>query len=91
MKVYYKATVWFGVDIENEESIPKIIERLSNGDNIDDLYQYKDIEFGSNDVMLDTEELILPQENDNLATIEIYKNGKKVWDNSIEAQVNKLT
>jgi hypothetical protein len=91
MKIDYKATVWFTIDINDVESLPKILERLNSGDSINDLYDHEDINISGSECVLETEEFLPPQENDNQSTIEVYDiDGKLVWDNSIESQVNRL-
>lgn len=92
MKIQYKATVWMEIDINDEGSLDKVIDKLNAGDSVDDLYSYGDIYISGSEVLYDTEELMSPHENDNNETIVVYgENWEKIWDNSIESQVKRLT
>ena len=65
-----KVTVWirqsFTIDAENKEDALKKVERFKT---VDVLSEICEVEL---ETLRDTEELMLPEENDNQCTIELY-------------------
>lgn len=92
MKHYldYKATVWFRVPINSKEDLELVKNKLVNGEKPSDLYNDENVEVGQCEPLYDTEEFILPIENDNQSTIELYEIQKidnctqpiMIWDNT---------
>lgn len=86
----YKATIWFRIPIDSEESLYRIYKALHDGESPtgdfpDELYQDDKIEVGAAEAFNDTEMYITPLENDGEATIELYAddgpNTRCIWDN----------
>lgn len=92
MKHYldYKATVWFRVPINSKEDLELVKNKLVNGETPLYLYHDENLEVGQCEPLYDTEEFILPIENDNQSTIELYEIQKidnctqpiMIWDNT---------
>jgi len=93
MKRYldYKTTIWHRIPIENKETQQEIIKMIEAGSLPTEIYDTFDVgeQIGFCEVLYETEEFIRPEENDNQSTIEIQENGKTVWDNSFESEVNR--
>jgi len=87
MYIDYKCTIWQRLYFRDTADVNLLIKELENGSYPSDLC---DEEYGFNelDMMFDTEEFILPIENDGQSTIEIYEETEKfskcIWDNSIK-------
>lgn len=85
----YKATVWFRIPIKKED-LELITNKLVSGETPADLYNDENLELGQCEPLYDTEEFILPIENDNQSTIELYEIQKidnctqpiMIWDNT---------
>jgi len=60
----YKATVWFRIPIKKED-LELITNKLVSGETPADLYNDENLELGQCEPLYDTEEFILPIENDN--------------------------
>jgi hypothetical protein len=92
MKHYldYKATVWFRIPINSKEDVELVKNKLFNGKTPSDLYNDEILEVGQCELLYDTEEFMLPVENDNQSTIELYEIQKidnctqpiMIWDNT---------
>jgi hypothetical protein len=92
MKHYldYKATVWFRIPINSKEDVELVKNKLFNGETPSDLYNDEILEVGQCELLYDTEEFMLPVENDNQSTIELYEIQKidnctqpiMIWDNT---------
>jgi hypothetical protein len=79
----YKATIWFRIPIDSKEDLEIVKNKLKNGETPADLYNTEELQLGQCEPLYDTEEFILPVENDKQSTIEIYNNtnGKLNWNN----------
>lgn len=77
----YKATVWFRIPIKKED-LELITNKLVNGETPADLYNDIDLELGQCEPLYDTEEFMLPSENDNQNTIEIFSDTQVIWHNT---------
>jgi hypothetical protein len=85
MRIDYKATIWFTIEVDDEATLQKAKELLEQGLLPDDLYNELYDELGSAEILYDTEELLSPKENNNQATVEIFDSkGNKIWGNSIK-------
>lgn len=86
----YKATVWFRIPVNSKEDLELVKNKLANGGIPSDLYNDEILEVGECEILYDTEEFILPIENDNQSTIELYEIQKinnctqpiMIWDNT---------
>lgn len=80
----YKATVWYRIPIKDKKHIPKVIEKLNEGDTPSDIFDHL-LEWGDNSLYSEdvenSEEFITPLENNDQPTIEIYKDNKLIWQN----------
>ena len=79
-EVHYKTVVWQSVRFDDNADMNKISELIENGE----FYEIfnEDLGFIENYTMYDTEEYLDPHENDNEATLEVYKNGKIIYKNA---------
>lgn len=77
----YKATIWFRIPVEKED-LELIANKLTNGETPTDLYNDENLKLGQCELLYDTEEFILPNENDNQNTIEIYSDTQLIWYNT---------
>ena len=86
----YKATVWFRIPINSKEDLELVKTKLANGEAPSDLYNDENLEVGQCEPLYDTEEFMLPVENDNQSTIELFEFQKidnctqpiMIWDNT---------
>jgi len=81
----YKSTIWHRIPVQNEQTGKEVLELLKKGHTPSELHALvPDPEkLGGSDVLLDTEEYIVPEENDCHSTIEVYdEDNGLVWDNS---------
>lgn len=82
--VDYKATIWGRLFFEEGADVDKIIQALNDGEHPGSLTteEYKFSHFNFID---ETEELMLPEDNHDDATIEVidYDNSTTLWDNHI--------
>ena len=86
----YKPTVWFRIPIKSKEDLELVKTKLANGETPSDLYNDENLEVGQCEPLYDTEEFMLPVENDNQSTIELFEFQKidnctqpiMIWDNT---------
>ncbi len=84
MYVDYKAIMWFRIPIGDTEILNKVTELVENGTTINQLYYAIDKDFiGSPVPIPDTEHILMPPDNDNRPTIEVFNEGNKIWHNTI--------
>ena len=90
----YKATVWFRIpinDIEDNLILDRIKQHLESGETPDELYNHEDLEIGQCEPMYDTEEFLTSEDNGDCPTVEIYKDGELIWNNTIgDININDL-
>jgi len=77
-----KITIWNRLhfaDESNMAGIAKLIKEESLEEVIDDK-----LGFLESETLYDSEERVTPSGNDGQATIEVYENGKEVWNNELK-------
>lgn len=77
--VDYKITVWRSLKLEDSISIPDVIAILKEYKDIDYIIEMP--EFIEDEILYETEERLMPEDNDAQATIEVYNNNVVVWNN----------
>jgi hypothetical protein len=86
IRITYKSTVWSEVVLnEDNENFQKISEKIKSKKDFDleDLW-----EIGcQSEVLMETEENLIPEDNDNQATIEIYDEKGLIYSN--EKQIHE--
>lgn len=88
----YKATVWFRIPIQSEEALQKVKQKIEEGLYPSELYdEFTRHELGQCEILYETEEFMIPDENDGQSTIELYSirdNGNEecIWDNSLSTE-----
>jgi hypothetical protein len=85
--VDFKITTWERVQIDDDK-VAEVIELIKSGEinSSNDLIDYEEKDFGQlyDGVITETEEQMLPEENDGQSTIEVYNDNKKLeFDNSL--------
>src|SRR5690606_29628233 len=77
-----KVTVWNRLHF-SEESNMKGIADLIQQEGIEEVIDDK-LGFAESETLYDTEERLEPRDNGGQATIEVYEDGKEVWNNEIK-------
>lgn len=77
-EVWYKITVWRKAifDTENMQEIVSLIEDGDFGEIFD-----TSLGFVEDDIEYTTEEILTPEENYYTSTIEVYEDGKLIYEN----------
>lgn len=77
-EVWYKTTVWRKAIFDNDD-MQDIVDLIKEGDfgEIFDTY----LGFIEDDIEYTTEEILTPEENNYISTIEVYENGKLIYEN----------
>lgn len=76
-----KVTVWYRLhfnEYANMKGLPDLIQANGLDDVIDEQLGFVDSE-----ILHETQERITPADNDSQPTIEVYADGKEVWNNKI--------
>ena len=74
-----KVTVWNRLHFADEANMKGIAELIKE-DGLEQVIDEK-LGFVESESLYDTEEKLTPSDNGNEATIEVYENGKEVWNN----------
>ena len=76
-----KITVWQRLHFA-EEAYMKGIADIIKEDGLDEVIDEK-IGFVQSETLFDTKARLEPSNNDNEATIEVYEDGKEIWNNKV--------
>lgn len=76
MYIDYKATIWFRISVTGREE--QVLEAIKSGKSINELYVDFDAVLGNLNPLLDTEEIITPEENGGSSTIEVLDDKRNV-------------
>lgn len=87
--VDFKCTIWQRMHFKDNADMQKVIEILKK-ENYPGHLDLEELGFQENEILFDTEEFLLPEENDNQSTVEVYSQNKEetlnyqdmIWDNS---------
>lgn len=86
MEFKFKTTIWEDVKTDNSIDENRILAALKEGKVTcaEDIYQLKTVDqlLLSCETIDNTSEQMSVEENDNQPTIEVYENGKLIWDNT---------
>lgn len=81
-KICYKVSIWREWDLGENINIDILKEKLSKITDIQDLELIDCVEeMGEDTIDYNTEERLIPEENDGQSTIELYEDNKIIWDN----------
>ena len=83
MKIHFKITTWEEVFVADEDW-PKIKQALEDGTVSSSNSLFDNFAATDYQVLPEVEEQMIPEENGGCATIEVFDDGKIIWDNSIE-------
>ena len=78
MYIDYKVTCWKRVHF-NENTNPKKVIQVLEEEGLDYVFD-DDLGFVEQEILYDTEEEIIPEENGGCSTIEVYENNNPVDD-----------
>lgn len=77
----YKCTTWCRLHLEDTTDLTSIIEELKEGENPLTV-SYNSSENIEWEVLNETETWIIPEDNDNHSTVEVYDDGVCIFKNS---------
>jgi hypothetical protein len=75
-----KVTVWNRLHFADESNMAGIADLIKE-EGLDEVIDDK-LGFLQSETLYDTEEKLKPSGNDGQATIEVYENGKEIWNNA---------
>ncbi|MBN8878030.1 MAG: hypothetical protein J0I32_10825 [Sphingobacteriales bacterium] len=76
-----KVTVWNRLHFSDQSNMRGIADLIKE-DGLDEVIDDK-IGFLESEILYDTEEKLIPADNGNQATIEVYADGTEIWTNEI--------
>lgn len=79
LRITYKSEIWTNVKLPEGTNQQEIINALSKKNlTLDDVI----IEDAESEILLEAEELILPEDNNGGETLEVFDGTDKIWDNA---------
>lgn len=79
MYIDYKVTIWKRIHFNENTDPKKVIQALEEG-GLDDVFD-EELGFVEQEILYETEEEMIPEENDGCSTIEVYEDSKIIYKN----------
>lgn len=79
MYIDYKVTIWKRIHFNENTDPKKVIQALEEG-GLDDVFD-EELGFVEQEILYETEEKMIPEENDGCSTIEVYEDSKIIYKN----------
>lgn len=78
MYIDYKVTIWKRIHFNENTDPKKVIQALEEG-GLDDVFD-EELGFVEQEILYETEEKMIPEENDGCSTIEVYEDSKIIYE-----------
>lgn len=79
MYIDYKVTIWKRIHFNENTDPKKVIQALEEG-GLDDVFD-EELGFVEQEFLYETEEKMIPEENDGCSTIKVYEDSKIIYKN----------
>lgn len=84
----YKITIWKRLHFSDDTNMNNIVDILEETNNLDNVID-DDLGFKESEILYDTEQEMIVEDNDNNTTVEVYSNHNLIWDNKDNYEQNK--
>ncbi len=78
MYIDYKVTIWKRIHFNENTDPKKVIQALEEG-GLGDVFD-EELGFVEVEILYETEERMIPEENDGCSTIEVYEDSKIIYE-----------
>ena len=76
----YKITIWKRLHFSDDTNMNNIVDILEETNNLDNVID-DDLGFEESEILYDTEQEMIVEDNNNDTTVEVYSNHSLIWKN----------